>query len=127
VIAPCGLDCSECQIYKASTDASLAERIASAMSSGGCSIRADQVRCGGCRGAPSGHPAVGWFAGCTILKCCTDDHKLDSCHSCSDFPCSKLAEWAARGDRYRGALERLTSRPQPHGGQAPLRHGTGTR
>jgi len=105
VIAVCGLDCSECDIYKASSDPSLAQKIADAINRGGSKVTADRIKCGGCRGERSEH----WSANCKLLKCCVDDKGHDSCHECEEFPCSQLEEWAQGGERYGEALRRLKS------------------
>jgi len=28
--------------------------------------------------------------GCKIRRCCVDEHKLDSCNQCSEFPCTLI-------------------------------------
>jgi len=103
VIAVCGLDCSECNIYKAAADAALAQKIADALSRGDSEVTADQIQCAGCRGDRAQH----WSADCKILVCCTDEKQLDSCHKCGDFPCPKLEEWAQGSEHYGEALQRL--------------------
>jgi hypothetical protein len=103
MIAICGLDCSECDIGLASTDEKLAEKIARAMSRGGTEVRPEQIKCGGCRGTREDH----WSSNCHMLNCCVDERGLNSCGECPEFPCSHLDKWAAGGDRYAAALERL--------------------
>jgi len=103
VIAVCGLDCSECDIYKASTEPSLARKIADAINRRGGKVSADIIKCAGCRGERSQH----WSGNCKLLNCCVDDKGHESCHECEEFPCFQLEEWARRSARYGEALRRL--------------------
>lgn len=102
-IAVCGINCSDCAIYRAVSDPGLALRIADAISEGGTRVEPHQIKCGGCRGPRDEH----WSGDCKILACCSDERRLESCHLCHEFPCAKLTDWAAGDERYTEALERL--------------------
>lgn len=103
MIAVCGIDCENCDIYKAATDRALAQKIADAINRRGSNVKPEQIKCGGCRGPRSDH----WSADCEILTCCVDQHQLGSCHKCADFVCSRLTDWAGKSERYAQALSRL--------------------
>ncbi len=103
-IAVCGLDCAECDIFQAARDPALAERLVERFKARG---RTDATpawfQCQGCRG----DRARCWSDDCWIWQCCVAGRQLDSCARCADFPCSKLAGWAAGSARYTRALECL--------------------
>ena len=103
-IAVCGLDCSECTIFKATTDAEIAWRVADWFrKERGIDVKAEDIRCSGCRGDRTQH----WSSDCRILACCVDGKELDFCCECEEFPCDRLEAWAQSGEQYAQALERL--------------------
>ena len=86
IIAACGLVCNECGIYKATSDPEVAEGVAKWFRENqGVEMKAADVNCEGCRGNREKH----WSADCWILKCCVDDHGLENCSQCEEFPCEK--------------------------------------
>ena len=110
-IAACGIDCTDCDIRNITCDAGAAQRITDWFHKMGW-IKADEglneivqrgMYCKGCRGDRSVH----WSADCEILKCCVDEKGLTNCSECADFPCQRLTEWAATGQKYTNALNRL--------------------
>ncbi|MHB0998861.1 MAG: DUF3795 domain-containing protein [Armatimonadota bacterium] len=102
-IAPCGIDCSACSIYIAAHDAEAAERLAQEWKSWQPAAEASWFKCRGCRGDRS----ACWSENCDIHACCVEDKGMDSCSQCGDFPCSKLAVWAADSPHHAAALEYL--------------------
>jgi hypothetical protein len=111
MIAACGLDCAnECGIFRAPRDPSVAQGLAEHFRSQGYSdAEPGWFHCDGCKGDRTKH----WSADCWILKCCVDDKGLEYCSQCADFPCRKLEDWAAQGNRYARALDRLKSMGHP--------------
>ncbi|MGE5594000.1 MAG: DUF3795 domain-containing protein [Betaproteobacteria bacterium] len=106
MIAPCGLNCGACDIFRAPGDPETMKRILRWFEKErGLKLREEDVRCDGCLGDRSKH----WSADCWILRCSVDDNGLRSCAECSRFPCARLEEWAGSDDGYRKALERLKS------------------
>jgi hypothetical protein len=103
-LAVCGLDCTACNIYQAAKDPAKAEKLAA-------DFRAwrfpeavpEWFQCQGCRSDRSKH----WSDNCQILQCCHDEKGHDVCIQCDEFPCEKLEEWAAGGEKYQQALDRL--------------------
>ena len=105
-LAVCGLDCSACNIYQAARDPAKAEKLAVDFRAWGYEdARPEWFQCQGCRGDRSKH----WSDSCQILKCCFDERGHDVCIQCAEFPCEKLEEWEAGGERYQQALDRLKS------------------
>jgi len=90
LVAPCGLYCGACPIYKAQTDRVLAEKLAPRL---GLPIEA--CACLGCRGQ-KGRVRVMGEQICETYDCCVNEKGLDFCYQCPDFPCSKLAPCADR-------------------------------
>ncbi len=106
MFAVCGLDCSVCDIYKATEDKSIAKRIANYFDEKrGEKIPLEKIACAGCRGDRDRH----WSPDCWILKCCADEKGLERCNLCDDFPCEKLVDWSRTHQGYKKALERLKS------------------
>jgi hypothetical protein len=110
-IAPCGLDCSACNLFLAPSDQMAAETLVEWFrhqgwlkpNEGASEIMSRGPYCNGCRGDRS----VQWSGDCRIRACCTDQRKLESCSACADFPCAILTEWGEHGAHHAAALERL--------------------
>lgn len=104
MIAPCGLDCSECDIYRAASEPEARERIlAWFKTERKISLKPEQIACQGCLGDRSAH----WSPDCGILQCSVDQRGLKSCSTCGEFACDRLETWASHGRKYAAALERL--------------------
>ena len=110
-IAPCGLDCAQCDLCNLSHDSVAAQRTVKwfhdmgwlKAEEGIADILERKMYCTGCRGDRCVH----WSADCSTLRCCVDDRKLTFCSQCSDFPCKPLKDWAATGEKYAQAFQRL--------------------
>ncbi len=104
MLAPCGLDCSKCNIYRAKREPETMQRILDWFKNERkIELKPEQVACQGCLGDRSAH----WSADCGILQCSVDQRGLTSCSRCGGFPCEKIESWAARGPKYAAALDRL--------------------
>ncbi len=104
MIAPCGIDCAECEIYKAANDPRLAEETARQWRANGLKkADASWFVCQGCRVDRT----KCWTEDCGIYACCVEDRKLDSCSNCSDFACDQLQKWAEESPNHAAAVERL--------------------
>lgn len=81
LIAPCGIDCGVCEVYLCRDNDELKSNLLSR------GISADKVPCNGCRAIDGNCPVI-------PEKCatylCVQDHKVDMCHACAEFPCDKL-------------------------------------
>lgn len=103
-IAACGLDCSQCEIFKADNDPEIAQGVADWFKKEkNIDIEVADIHCDGCRGKRIEH----WSPDCWILKCCVDEKKLENCSSCDEFPCEKLVQWSQETKDYGKALDRL--------------------
>ena len=91
LVAPCGLYCGDCPLYKARTDNTLAEKVAKQQG-----IPVEQLPvCLGCR-AQQGHIPVMGEPICGTYDCVINQNALNFCYECEDFPCLKLAPSADR-------------------------------
>ena len=88
LVAPCGLYCGGCPIFRASSDSALAEKLAQTLS-----IPPEKVNCLGCRGE-KGHIRMMGEPVCPTYQCCIEQKGLQFCYQCDDFPCLKLAPCA---------------------------------
>lgn len=103
-LAPCGIDCSTCDIFQAARDPAFAQRLAETLSAGGAShAEASWFQCKGCWGDRS----VCWSDDCAIYRCCVEERHLASCSECADFPCTELQTWAGEYTNHRAAYARL--------------------
>lgn len=104
MLAPCGLDCSACDIHRAKDDPGLMKTILDWFKTERkMELSSEQIRCDGCLGNRSNH----WSPDCWILKCAVDEHHHESCSECDEFPCEKLEKWAQSDAGYSRALGRL--------------------
>ena len=88
LVAPCGLFCGACPVFKASGDSALAQKLAQTLG-----IPPEQVNCLGCR-AEKGHIKIMGEPVCPTYQCCIEQRGLQFCYQCEDFPCLKLAPCA---------------------------------
>ncbi len=80
VVAPCGIDCVNCELFAENGRQEIWERVAKATDK---SIQ--EVQCKGCREQ----------GGCPMLKdcqtlACAREKGVDFCCQCGDFPCTRL-------------------------------------
>jgi len=88
LIAPCGIDCANCELFAANGNRAAWEGVASRR--GG---KAEDYACKGCR---EGNGCV-FFSDCKTLAC-VKEKGVDFCSDCKSFPCEylmPLAEGAA--------------------------------
>ena len=112
MMAPCGLDCSGCDLYRAVSDEKAAESLVPwfrhegwlKAEEGAREIMCRGPYCKSCRGDRS----VQWSGDCAIRQCCTDERHLQFCSDCAEFPCEKLVSWA-QPPHHAQALNRLKS------------------
>ena len=82
LVAPCGLYCAECVLFKTKDELDLMEKMVAQ------GISREKLPCPGCR------PNMG---NCPLLECsicetylCISNRNLDFCFECNEFPCDKL-------------------------------------
>ena len=120
-MAPCGIDCNACNLYRASFEAECAEALVPwfrskgwiASDEGGAAIMAKAPFCAGCLGDRT----MQWSADCAIRACCVDERGLAHCGMCDAFRCKELSDFEASADHHAAAVERLQAmRSQPKTG-----------
>lgn len=110
-IAPCGIDCDECNLYRAGFEPSSAEALVDwfrglgwiGLEEGADAVQAKAPFCMGCRG----DQAKQWSGDCAIRACAVDERELSHCGQCGDFLCPSLKEFAASAEHHAAAVERL--------------------
>ena len=104
IIAVCGLNCSECDVYRAPSDPKAMKRLIEWLNKDTPGkVKPEQVRCGGCLGDREIH----WDRGLRDPEVAVDDRSITSCSICDEFVCDRLTKWASGSKRYSQALERL--------------------
>jgi hypothetical protein len=87
-IAPCGIDCVNCDLFRANGKREAWERAAAKTGR-----PAEEMACEGCRAGGG----CSFFKSCETLAC-SRERGLSFCSECADFPCRRLqplAEGAA--------------------------------
>ena len=92
LIAPCGIHCGACPMYKVKDDPSLREGLVKRINWNG-------VPCPGCRSAKGKHQLI---QGTCATYACVSSRGHDFCYECKDFPCEHFA-WIL--ERYPQKLE----------------------
>ena len=103
LIGVCGLNCGECEIYKAPKDIEIAKKLVTHFYGVWDDVKASDFHCSTCRGDRS----ECWTEECWIRECCIENKKLDFCFECNKFPCNKLIEWSKESEKYANALQTL--------------------
>jgi hypothetical protein len=88
LVAPCGLFCGACPVFRASGDGALVERLAKTLD-----VPPEQVSCLGCR-VEKGHIRVMGEPVCPTYDCCIQAKRLQFCYQCGEFFCLRLAPCA---------------------------------
>lgn len=104
LIAKCGLDCSECDAYKAYTnnDDALRQKTAEVWSQQyGHPVKPEDINCVGCQ-AEGVH--IGYCSICEIRACATE-RKLANCAQCPEYGCEKLTGFLERAPQAKVNLE----------------------
>ena len=92
MIAYCGLDCDKCDAFIATArnDDAMRARVAGEWAKAyRASITPESINCTGCRSA--GVKFHYCETMCEVRKCASG-RKLETCASCGDFPCARLAD-----------------------------------
>lgn len=92
LIAPCGLDCFNCELY----EKNLTDEFANAISQK-LGVPAEAISCKGCRQQDGKHFHIP--NGCATLDCATAKG-MELCSDCGEFPCAMLAPLAGGAARY---------------------------
>ena len=104
--AYCGLDCTQCPIYKAAHDQAYAEQCAKELQAEGHpDATAQWFTCKGCRG----DEALLYDKACKI-RACAIAKEHEHCGHCQSYPCHHLEAFAKQGDTACKAVESLKAK-----------------
>lgn len=92
LIAPCGLDCFNCDVHENNLTEELAELIHVQRG-----VPKEEIACKGCRQQNGKHYHLP--NGCATLDC-AKAKGVQMCCDCNEFPCASLAPMADMADRY---------------------------
>jgi len=103
MLAPCGLICTDCDVYKAAQDPEKAKQLAIEGRQHGCTdVTPEWFKCRGCHGADE----FVWGDDCEIRICCIKTKNLDNCSLCDDFPCQLILDF--ENDKYEHHTKAVT-------------------
>jgi len=103
LIAICGLNCGEYNIYLAPSNPVIAKKLVKRFDGMWDDVKDTDFHCSTCRGKLADY----WTEQCWIRDCCVDNKKLEFCYECKEFPCIKLIIWTKKSERYANALQNL--------------------
>ncbi|HKM17326.1 MAG: DUF3795 domain-containing protein [Firmicutes bacterium] len=111
-LAACGIDCNECDIYKAAFDRKAAESLARWFKRQGWIGKDEGVEaimqkapyCNGCWNKTGVH----WCSDCHLLKCC-EGRQFNHCGECGGFPCDEYKKWVGDYEHHKQAMDYLMS------------------
>ncbi len=92
LIAPCGIDCSICELYKTN----ITDEFAATVSERTGRLK-DKLPCEGCK---PGHGNCTTMTGPCLTFECVTKKGVEYCFECDEFPCEKLAPVAQGADRF---------------------------
>ena len=94
IIAPCGIDCFNCEVYEDNITTEMQDRLSAITK-----IPAEKITCPGC---VDGNLCLFLkFQGkrCETLDC-VNEKKVEFCYECDDFPCRLLMPLANGAEKY---------------------------
>lgn len=90
LLAPCGLYCGVCRIYKTHRDNDLDFKKAILPTLNDYGVKSvDDIACTGCLS----DGIVFHFCQTCPIKDCIKDKQIEGCYQCEDFPCSIIKDW----------------------------------
>ena len=93
LVAPCGLDCFNCEVYEENLTNEMTDFIHQKMG-----VPKKEIPCKGCHQQDGRHFHLS-SAGCATYNC-SKEKGVNFCCDCGDFPCSFLAPLAEMADKY---------------------------
>lgn len=96
LLAPCGLYCGVCRIYKAHRDNDLEfkKQILPTLNDYGAKS-VDDIACTGCLS----DGVIFHFCRTCPIKDCIKNKKIEGCYLCDDFPCTIITNWPDQLDK----------------------------
>lgn len=94
IVAPCGIDCFNCELYEENVTKEFQERLSAATK-----IPAEKISCKGCS---NGNRCL--FLEVQDKRCktldCINQKGVDYCFNCDTFPCEYLMPLANKADKF---------------------------
>ncbi len=109
LLAMCGINCTECDAYKATRQnddkmrAETAEKWAKMFNP---DIKPEHINCDGC----TSNEKHFTYCGMCQIRLCGVGRKLANCASCDDYPCDKLTEFHNQAPAAKQALDEIRAR-----------------
>jgi hypothetical protein len=94
IVAPCGIDCFNCEMYETNVTKEFMERL-----SASTGIPVEKITCKGCKDGNICSMLAFYEKKCSTLEC-VKERKVDYCFQCNDFPCEYLMPLADRADKF---------------------------
>lgn len=104
-ISVCGLNCAECDIFRAShgDEKARQEIVDWFREKRNQHIELEKIRCKTCRGPTEAN----WSSDCAMLKC-AKGRKVNYCFECESFPCETVKAFASDGTaHHRRTVENM--------------------
>ena len=106
LVAPCGIDCGNCQLHMAAGKPELIESLVAR------GIPREKVPCAGCRNIEGKCPVI--QGDCETYACVTK-HAVEFCFECGEYPCGKLLPGGGSRGGPASQHEALQPRCDPQG------------
>lgn len=106
IIAPCGIDCSQCDAYIATVrnDTEIKKKLAEGyLKKFNKEIALEDLDCNGCN---QGGKHIGFCSKCSI-RACAYEKGYSTCAECSDFPCPNGSFIWVENSKSKETLESL--------------------
>ncbi len=106
IIAYCGLNCGDCDAFKATQakDFERKKEIAKRWTEGlSVQFQPEDVNCNGC----VSDTISGWCRKICKIRLCAEERKVKTCGHCQDYPCVKLKEFLSNEPAATKTLEEI--------------------
>ncbi|WXG45197.1 MAG: DUF3795 domain-containing protein [Candidatus Atabeyarchaeum deiterrae] len=106
MIAYCGLDCAECNAFKATQakDSERKKQLAKQWTEGlNVEFKPEDIDCDGCMS----NRISGWCRKICKIRPCSEERKVKTCAHCGDYPCGKLKEFLSKEPIATKNLEKI--------------------
>jgi hypothetical protein len=106
MIAYCGLDCAECNAFKATQakDAEWKRNLARKWTEGTkFEFKSEDIDCDGCKS----NVISGWCRKICKIRPCAEERKVKTCAHCEDYQCGKLKEFLSNEPVATANLEKI--------------------
>jgi hypothetical protein len=109
IIAYCGLNCSDCNAFKATqtNDFERKKEMAKRWSAEhNIKFQPEDINCNGCMS----DTISGWCREICKIRPCAEERKVKTCAHCQDYPCAKLKDFLSNEPAATKTLEEIRER-----------------